>query len=120
VSPDYRDAYGYQEDAMRTRGPMETREGLALAALGLAGEVGEAVELVKKHLFHGRDFDRAKFSKELGDVAWYLAAACEAAELDLGMVLSENIEKLRNRYPNGFTHADSAARRDLAGSEVAR
>jgi NTP pyrophosphatase (non-canonical NTP hydrolase) len=111
--PDYRDAWDYQHDAMRTRGPMETTDALALAALGLAGEVGEAVEMVKKHLYHGREFDRAKFSKELGDIAWYLAAACEAAGLDLGMVLAENIAKLQARYPDGFSHAASAARRDL-------
>jgi len=111
---DYRDLYAYQQDAARTIGGTTSPDDtLTLAALGLAGEVGEAVELVKKYLYHGRPLDKAKFAKELGDVLWYLAAAATGAGLDLGIIATVNMEKLHLRYPNGFSHAASAARVDL-------
>ncbi|MHB1262065.1 MAG: nucleoside triphosphate pyrophosphohydrolase family protein [Thermoplasmatota archaeon] len=112
---DYRDLWAYQKDAARTLGGIDSeRDGLALAGLGIAGEAGEVADLLKKHLFHGKPLDRDLLAKELGDVLWYLAACCEVAGLDLGLVASANMAKLAKRYPNGFNHADSAARRDLA------
>ena len=99
----------YQEKATRTMGD----GGLAMTALGLAGETGEVVEMVKKHLYHGKPLDREKFTKELGDVLWYLSACCEVAGVDFAEVARANIEKLEKRYPNGFNHQDSERRVDL-------
>ena len=82
-------------------------------ALGLAGEAGEIVELIKKGTFHGHTLDKAKLSNELGDLAWYLAGICTVLDLSYGEVLSANIEKLRQRYPQGFSTADSIERRDV-------
>lgn len=82
-------------------------------ALGLAGEAGEVAETVKKGILHQHGLDRNKMKKELGDVAWYLAALCTKLDLDLGDVLAANIEKLKTRYPNGFSSADSIARSDV-------
>ncbi len=111
---DYRGLRAYQADAARTLGGIDSeRDGLALCGLGVAGEAGEVADLLKKHLFHGKPLDRNLLAKELGDVLWYLAACCEVAGLDLGMVASANMEKLAKRYPNGFNHADSATRLDL-------
>jgi NTP pyrophosphatase (non-canonical NTP hydrolase) len=103
----------YQKQALRTEqiersGP----ELLTKNALGLAGEAGEYVELVKKHVFHGKDIDRAKVVKELGDVLWYVAASARVLGIDLEEVASTNVEKLRQRYPEGYSHEASAARVD--------
>ncbi len=106
---DFQDFAFYQNKANRTMGD----GGLGMAALGLAGETGEVVEMVKKHLFHGKELDREKLGKELGDVLWYLAAAAQVANLDLAQIASDNIEKLEKRYPSGFNHVDSEARVDL-------
>jgi NTP pyrophosphatase (non-canonical NTP hydrolase) len=82
-------------------------------AIGLAGEAGELCELVKKGIFHQHGLDRARVRKELGDVLWYAAAIATKLGLDLGDVMAENIDKLRQRYPDGFTSADSIRRVDV-------
>lgn len=106
----------YQQEAARSLPPgVSQRDALNIGALGLAGESGEVIELVKKHLFHGHALDRDRLKKELGDVLWYLAAVCTAEGLSLGDVADGNIEKLRARYPDGFTSEKSQNRK--AGDE---
>lgn len=56
----------------------------------------------KKYRFQGHELDKAHLAKELGDVAWYLAVTAHAIGYDLETVLQMNVDKLRNRYPNGF------------------
>ena len=73
--------------------------------MGLCGESGEAIEIVKKHMFHGRELDRDALIKELGDVAWYIARAADALEVPMEEIFQRNIEKLRKRYPDGFVKA---------------
>lgn len=93
----------YQELAMRTLNPKIDKKELILnAAMGLCGESGEVIDLVKKHLFQGHDLDDEKLIKELGDVAWYLAEAATALNVNLSEILEKNIKKLENRFPDGF------------------
>lgn len=67
-------------------------------ALGLAGETGEVVELVKKHHRDGPRHDYpSSMAKELGDVLWYVAQLCDAHGLSLSEVMAINIEKLADR-----------------------
>jgi NTP pyrophosphatase (non-canonical NTP hydrolase) len=87
-------------------------------ALGLAGEAGECVDAIKKGILHQHGLDRDKMKKELGDVAWYLAALCTKLDLDLGDVFEANIEKLKTRYPDGYKSADSKRRVDTAEVEL--
>lgn len=75
---------------------------LNLGALGLAGEGGEVVDLIKKHLFHGKALDRAKLVEELGDQLWYYQAILEAIDGTFEEVAEANDKKLKSRYPNGF------------------
>lgn len=104
----------YQRQARRTVDPVQMpSDRLANFALGLAGEAGETAELVKKHLYHGAPLDREQLRKELGDVLWYVATLAHAAGLNLGDVALGNVEKLRKRYPEGFSVAASAARVDV-------
>lgn len=72
-------------------------------ALGLAGEVGEVVELIKKDRFQSQPLDRAKLCLELGDVLWYLTNMAAGFGLTLEDVANANRDKLRKRYPTGFT-----------------
>jgi len=71
-------------------------------ALGLSGEVGEVVELIKKWSFHGKSLDIEALDKELGDVLWYLTALASETGGTLNSVMKKNIDKLLKRYPNGF------------------
>lgn len=79
---------------------------LLTSTIGLSGEVGEFSDLVKKIFFHGKELDskmREELNKELGDVIWYWINACKALDLDPYEVIENNIRKLKDRYPNGFT-----------------
>ena len=101
----------YQKLAMTTLNPeLGKRDVLLNSVMGLCGESGEAIDLVKKHLMHGHAFDREKFAKELGDVAWYLAEAATAIDMDLETILQMNIDKLKQRYPEGFSRERSIHR----------
>jgi len=108
----------YQKLAARTfipsDAPPEQSMTFACSALGLVCEAGEVGDILKKVIFHRHPLDKAKVEKELGDVLWYLAALATELDIDLDAVAEANIAKLRARYPNGFTHADSLVRRDLA------
>ena len=81
--------------------------------MGLCGESGEVIDIVKKHLAQGHELDKDKIAKELGDVAWYLAEVAYALDLKLEDVLVMNIEKLKKRFPNGFNVEDSIIRKDM-------
>jgi NTP pyrophosphatase (non-canonical NTP hydrolase) len=103
----------YQQLAMTTLNPaLSKKDVLINGVMGLCGEAGETIDLVKKHLAQGHPLDREKMISELGDVAWYLAETATALDVPLEEVLARNIEKLRNRYPEGFDTARSIDRKD--------
>ena len=81
-------------------------------ALGLAGEAGEVVDLVKKGVMHQHGLDREKLIKELGDVCWYVAALCTKLGVGLDEVMQANVDKLKARYPAGYSSEASKQRRD--------
>lgn len=82
------------------------------AALGLCGEAGEVAEAIKKPIFMGHPISQEKLVKEIGDVLFYLVCLCSEIGTPLPVVMKTNMEKLRLRFPNGFTSADSVARKD--------
>ena len=93
----------YQKLAMTTLNrSLSQKDILINAVMGLCGESGEATDIVKKHLFQGHDLDKETLAKELGDIAWYLAEAATALDMELEDIFAANIEKLRKRYPEGF------------------
>jgi len=91
---------------------------LLQAALGLAGEAGEFVDMVKKHIFQGHPLDEAKAREEVGDICWYAADAASALNTLLSDVATQNEAKLRKRFPNGFSPAASLARADVAAPKL--
>lgn len=107
----------YERSALRTLNPenADRFDGWGIymeAALGLTGEAGEAVELVKKSLCQGHELDKDALALELGDVAWYLTLFCNAAGLTLEEVLNLNTKKRAERYPEGFDKARSINREE--------
>ena len=93
----------YQKLAMTTLNPnLSKKDVLINGVMGLCGESGEAIDIVKKWLAQGHSLDREKLIKELGDIAWYLAETAWALEVPLEDVLQGNIDKLKARYPEGF------------------
>lgn len=107
----------YQKMALRTEGVYQNTHKVCEAfpdkaigvifrltngLMGLNGEAGEAIDILKKHLYQGHELNREHLAKELGDVAWYLAVSADALGYTLEEILQMNIEKLRARYPDGF------------------
>lgn len=105
-------ANDFQRAAMRTASGLDKHSLILNGVMGLNGEAGECIDIVKKHLFQGHELDRECLIEELGDVAWYLAVCCEGLGVSLGEVMGRNIDKLKARYPEGFDKARSINRND--------
>ena len=103
----------YQKLAMTTLNPeLDKKDVLINGVMGLCGESGEAIDIVKKWLAQGHELDKEKLARELGDIAWYLAETATALDMDLEDVFAANIEKLKKRYPEGFNTQRSIHRED--------
>ncbi len=100
----------YQEKAKETAiYPEEAK--VTYTLLGLAGEVGELCNKLKK-LY--RDHGATQLSiftipatviydleKEIGDVLWYVAALCSDLGLELNDIGIQNLDKLSSRKERG-------------------
>lgn len=93
----------YQQLAARTiNHALDRDEMINHAVFGLSGEVGEISSLFQK-VYQGHELNESDLRKEIGDAAWMLAELCTAYGWDMEQVYIENIEKLRARYPKGFS-----------------
>lgn len=92
----------YQKHCLRTAGEHTGDSLMINGVMGLAGEAGECIDMVKKYLFQQHPLDKAKLAKELGDVAWYLSVTAHALGYTLEEVMQGNVDKLKARYPDGF------------------
>ena len=97
----------YQELAMRTASNASKEDMILNGVMGLCGEAGECIEIVKKHKFHGHALDREHLIDEVSDCLWYLAAISVGLDIELEEIAKHNINKLKKRYPNGFNHEKS-------------
>lgn len=79
-------------------------------AISVASAAGAANDYLKKVLFHGHAFDRDRLIVELGKLRWYLAKAAEIVGISEAQVIQANVDKLRARYPDGFSKAASQNR----------
>jgi len=93
----------YQELAMRTLNKKLDKDQILInSVMGLCGESGEAIDIVKKWFAQGHELDKEHLKKELGDIAWYLAEAATALDTSLDDIFAANIDKLKKRFPDGF------------------
>ena len=107
----------FAEEAKRTRNShLSIKDRLINNALGLSGEVGEFVDLMKKVLFHGTEVPKEKIIKELGDIQYYWAETVstlgDQLKFTVQDVLDTNSKKLRERYPDGFSFAAANEKKD--------
>lgn len=103
----------YQKAAMATLNPaLDKKDVLINSVMGLCGESGEAIDIVKKWLMQGHELDKEHLVRELEDVAWYLAEAATALDIPLEAVFQGNLDKLRQRFPNGFDTGASVNRKE--------
>ena len=86
--------YEYQEKALRTANKLTRSELILNGVMGLNGEAGECIDLVKKHLFQGHNLDERKLKDELSDVLWYVAITCEG----LGITMDEESKAIHSGW----------------------
>lgn len=102
----------YQKLAQRTSNTCTPSDKIENGLLGLFGEGGECADIYKKYMYQGHKFDRKHLAKELGDVLWYVAELASGLDMPLEYIANNNIEKLKNRYPEGFDPEKSIHRKD--------
>ncbi len=111
-SESFMDIVEYTKEVHRTCDIQDRRELLTLAALGIAGEAGEVVDIIKKVLYHAHELDTLALCTEVGDLLWYITLLCETSGFTLENVMQTNVEKLRQRYPQGFDPQRSQQRQE--------
>ena len=100
----------YQQLAARTMNPIMTVWQQQDHALhGLVAEVGELHGMYQK-IYQGHEFDQEHCKKELGDILWMIAEFCTSNGWGLEEIMAMNIEKLKARYPEGFSEDHSLHR----------
>lgn len=98
----------YQELCKLSAKKFETDEHEILTwGLGIAGEAGDVASCIKKTFAHKND-QRQGIRENIGDTLWYAAMICNFFGWDFQEILDENIKKLKERYPEGFTEKDAA------------
>jgi NTP pyrophosphatase (non-canonical NTP hydrolase) len=90
-------------------------EGTLHAAIGLSGESGEVLDLVKKSWVTGelKPLDLDKLQTEAGDTLHYLVMLCVKQGWTLEDLAANNKRKLDLRYPQGYSDAANVARLDV-------
>lgn len=102
----------YQKLAQRTSNTRCSTTKLVNGVMGLNGEAGECIDVVKKAEFQGHELDVDKLIDELSDVLWYIAEICEGLGVGMEEVAIHNIKKLKKRYPDGFEEERSINRNE--------
>jgi NTP pyrophosphatase (non-canonical NTP hydrolase) len=101
----------YQDKAMTfLNNKLSKKDVLINGVMGLCGESGEVIDIVKKHHAQGHELDKEKIIEELGDVCWYIAEIAYVLDVKLEDVFEGNINKLSKRYKNGFSKEESINR----------
>lgn len=102
----------YQKAASRTiRKDLPNHLCMYHALHGMVGEVGELHAIYQKE-YQGHQIDVTHLKKELGDLMWFIAEYCTAMGWDLEEILQMNIDKLKERYPEGFESERSIHRKE--------
>jgi NTP pyrophosphatase (non-canonical NTP hydrolase) len=82
-------------------------------ATGVAGEAGELLDCVKKHVVYKRELDRENVVEELGDIRFYMAGIMNRLGITEDEVLAHNNAKLSKRYAAGsYSNEQATARAD--------
>jgi NTP pyrophosphatase (non-canonical NTP hydrolase) len=108
----------YEQSVVRTAKSCETEEvdgqtmNVLHWSLGLAGEVGEFVDTVKKNVFYKQPFDTVNAKEELGDILYYLTAMAHELGMTLEELMVDNKNKLEKRYPQGYSNDHAKERFD--------
>ena len=82
------------------------------AAVGIAGEAGEILDALKKAWVYGKPLDTENILEEAGDILFYLQAMLTECGFSIPDAMAHNIDKLKKRYPEGWSPTAAIARAD--------
>jgi NTP pyrophosphatase (non-canonical NTP hydrolase) len=106
----------YKEQSERTESKTyyfnRITESTLHGVIGIITEAGELLDAIKKGIFYGQVIDKENIKEELGDIMWYIAILLREFDWDMKDILSDNIDKLKKRYPEKFTTENSKLRLD--------
>lgn len=84
-------------------------------ATGVAGEAGELLDAIKKHVVYRRSLDMHNVVEELGDIEFFLQGIRSHLGVTREEVVAQNVEKLSKRYHLGvYSDAQAQSRADKA------
>ncbi len=92
--------------------PADDQGKMVHMAMGVAGEAGELIDAVKKHWIYGKPLDVENVKEELGDLLFYATKIANLCGLTWDEIEAHNVEKLKKRYPTGYSDAAAQARAD--------
>lgn len=102
----------YQQLAARTINHNLNREEMLRHSLfGMCSEVGEVHGIYQK-VYQGHKIKVDDLKKEVGDALWYIAEFCTVNGFTLDDIAQMNIDKLKQRYPDGFSEENSVNRQN--------
>lgn len=109
----------YQNMSKRTiPDKLNKQEMIGHALLGINSEAGEIAGIYQKE-YQGHRLVKSKVKKEVGDLLWFIAELCTANGWNMEDIAVANIEKLRMRYPDGFSEERSVNRAMYEGGSYA-
>ena len=110
----------YSKLALRTANDLGGRlDNIMHAAMGIAGEAGEVIDLVKKTYAYEKTLDDKKLIEEVSDILWYINLLLAVMDRTWEEVFDLNIAKLEARYPDLRFDADHAINRDVNAEQKA-
>jgi NTP pyrophosphatase (non-canonical NTP hydrolase) len=86
----------------------EEKADLLHMVVGVAGEAGELVNAIKKHVIYNKPVDRDNVVEELGDLEFYMERIRQRLGITRQETIQGNVNKLGKRYA-GLTYSDNAA-----------
>lgn len=85
-------------------------------AIGIAGEAGELLDAVLKHILEEQLIDRENVVEELGDIEFFMEGLRHALSISRDETISDNISKLSIRYGSGsYSDNQAQSRADKSG-----
>jgi len=90
--------------------------------LGIITEQAEILQAIFKYITGKQELDMVNLREEVGDTLWYGAIEVDTLGVDLEATATQNLAKLKLRYPDKFTcelalNRDTAAERTLLEAE---
>jgi NTP pyrophosphatase (non-canonical NTP hydrolase) len=102
----------YQQLAARTINKnLDVTRTMEHSLFGMCSEIGELLGIYQK-VYQGHALYPEHIDKELGDILWMVAEYCTATGRKLDDIMELNIQKLRDRYPEGFDSEHSLHRKE--------